>query len=494
MVDGSVRMVCASTDPFQCGSRLSSVSSVGQGSHSVSMKAAPGPGTATNFYLFTYGRQDDKSQPWNEIDFEVLGKRITSNSTRIWTNYFIGQGQQFPKNIIVPFDASAAFHEYTIEISGSTIKWIVDGTSYRVEDMSAFPDMLNTIASSKFQILLSLWGKSTSSRPWSAMGVLESNENPFPLEALFRDVSILKVDVGNSHFRSLAGCPRTNSAKHPKVCDTAMSKRSVRCCSIDGKAVGMGLYGCNAEKTLQEALGVCASKSLRLCTSSEIESGLACGTGCGFDSQRVWTLSACQEPLTMIKTLAGCPRSNAQKHPESCDAVAQKRSVRCCSMNGAAVSMSVYGCNADRTYQEAIAICSSNNLRLCSLLEISSNQACGTGCGFDGQRIWTLTSCRSPNAKAKTVSGCPRASENSHPETCDAVTERRSVRCCSQEGASVNMGIYGCHSQKTYEEALAVCSSNNLRICSFSEIMSNLVCGTGCDFDRHRVWTSTECE
>ena len=37
----------------------------------------------------------------------------------------------------------------------------------------------------------------------------------------------------------------------------------------------------------------CRAAGLRLCTQEELETGVCCGTGCGFDGVRVWTSTPC---------------------------------------------------------------------------------------------------------------------------------------------------------------------------------------------------------
>jgi hypothetical protein len=184
---GTMRMKCESTDASTCGMRLSSRSRVGAGRYAISMRGAPGTGTATNFYLYTFGRQNGRSRPWNEIDFEVLGKHVGSSSSLIWTNFFVGQGREFPQFIRVPFNASADFHEYAVDVTTSSITWSVDSVVYRTEDISGYQDMVTTISSTNFQVLLSLWGQSRSTGNWREMDYLENNLFPFPLHADFKD-------------------------------------------------------------------------------------------------------------------------------------------------------------------------------------------------------------------------------------------------------------------------------------------------------------------
>ena len=73
-----------------CGMRLSQQEKVGKGTYSASIKAAPGAGMNTAYYLYSWGRFNDKSYAWNEIDIEILGNQISGGKTKIWTNVWTG--------------------------------------------------------------------------------------------------------------------------------------------------------------------------------------------------------------------------------------------------------------------------------------------------------------------------------------------------------------------------------------------------------------------
>ena len=90
-----------------CGMRLSSKPAVGKGTYSAKIKAAPGKGMNTAWYLFSYGRFNDKSYAWNEIDVEILGQQISGGKTKIWTNVWTGYCMYCVLNI---------FHIYYIHI------------------------------------------------------------------------------------------------------------------------------------------------------------------------------------------------------------------------------------------------------------------------------------------------------------------------------------------------------------------------------------------
>jgi len=53
-------------------------------------------------------------------------------------------------------------------------------------------------------------------------------------------------------------------------------------------------YSCYERKTYKAAMYLCARMHLHICSAEEIGSSLQCGTGCGFDAQRVWTSTPCE--------------------------------------------------------------------------------------------------------------------------------------------------------------------------------------------------------
>jgi len=88
----------------------------------------------------------------------------------------------------------------------------------------------------------------------------------------------------------------------------ATNTAAVRCCSADGSSCttqGLGdsttgdvfdldggvvaQQACITSATFSEAAGICAAEGLRLCTSSELDSGVCCGTGCWHDHRAIWT-------------------------------------------------------------------------------------------------------------------------------------------------------------------------------------------------------------
>lgn len=173
---------------------MSSRKYFGPGRISVIAKAAPGPGIATTFYLSTNNGVYDatKQNPWNEIDFEILGQGASSG--KIWTNLFTGTAVEHAQMITVPFDTSADFHTYTFDLNGGSVKWIVDGVTYRTQDINSFPDAQGAVNGYHFRAFVSLWGKTQSDyfvacpEFVNAFGRLDSNPNGLPLQASFKTV------------------------------------------------------------------------------------------------------------------------------------------------------------------------------------------------------------------------------------------------------------------------------------------------------------------
>ena len=71
---------------------------------------------------------------------------------------------------------------------------------------------------------------------------------------------------------SLAGNP-TRITNAPAQCTQTTQKLFVRCCSNSGAKVQMATYGCNKDKTYEQAQAICSAKALRLCTQAEIMAG-----------------------------------------------------------------------------------------------------------------------------------------------------------------------------------------------------------------------------
>jgi len=133
--------------PYTSGEAMS-LSKLGYGSYSSSIKAAKGSGVVTSF--FTYN-----ANPWDEIDIEILGK----DTTKVQFNYFkngVGGHEQI---VNLGFDASTGFHQYSFTWASGNISWYVDGTlKHQVSG--------NNLPSTPGRAMINLW-PSTGVDAWT---------------------------------------------------------------------------------------------------------------------------------------------------------------------------------------------------------------------------------------------------------------------------------------------------------------------------------------
>lgn len=92
----------------------------GYGRYEASIKAIKNNGVVTS--LFTYTGPSD-SNPWDEIDIEILGK----DTTKVQFNYFTNSQGNHEFMYDLGFDASEDFHTYAFEWHKDKIVWFVDG-------------------------------------------------------------------------------------------------------------------------------------------------------------------------------------------------------------------------------------------------------------------------------------------------------------------------------------------------------------------------------
>merc|ERR1712087_174526 len=82
-------------------------------------------------------------------------------------------------------------------------------------------------------------------------------------------------------------------------------------------------------------------------------------------------------------------------------------------------------------------------------------------------------------------------------------SEAHEVRCCRDESGfgfktkRSNCDVWarsdfsGCH-ETSYLEAKEICENNQGRLCTKDELSARCTRGSGCGFDRHLIWSSTE--
>lgn len=228
---------------------------------------------------------------------------------------------------------------------------------------------------------------------------------------------------GAGNFLVADGCRRAQGNQNPEIRNGFSGFASVRCCSNNGRRCESSSIGCLQHQTYAQATAACARRNMRLCSVQELDSGVCCGTGCGFDGHHIWTMTPAgggiagwqpgqfnvqingfsgsgfngggfHNQVSSFIVADGCLRSQGRQNSRQRDAINGRASVRCCSFDGRRCETQTVGCLERASYNQANAACSQRGLRLCSEQELNRGVCCGTGCGFDGRRVWTNTPAR----------------------------------------------------------------------------------------------------
>ena len=99
------------------GGEIRSTSVYTYGTFRARMKIASAPSSLTAFFLY---KQPDYAQ---EIDIEIFN----DSSRRVWFSTYSGGTQTHTVEMLLPFDATADFHEYAIERDRNSVRFLVDG-------------------------------------------------------------------------------------------------------------------------------------------------------------------------------------------------------------------------------------------------------------------------------------------------------------------------------------------------------------------------------
>jgi beta-glucanase (GH16 family) len=99
------------------GGEIRSTSVYTYGTFRARMKIASAPSSLTAFFLY---KQPDYAQ---EIDIEIFN----DSSRRVWFSTYSGGTQTHTVEMLLPFDATADYHDYTIERDRNSVRFLVDG-------------------------------------------------------------------------------------------------------------------------------------------------------------------------------------------------------------------------------------------------------------------------------------------------------------------------------------------------------------------------------
>lgn len=170
-IDGGLR-------PYRSGA-FASARSFGHGRFEAEIRAAPGSGLITGFFLH-------RDTPRQEIDIEFAG----ADPQRILANVYFNPGDDgtamgfgyrgSPCRIDLGFDATADFHHYAIDWRPGRVAWLVDGwvVHERVGwDPTPIPHL-------NMRVHANLWA------PRSAELAGRIDESALPAAAVFRNVSV----------------------------------------------------------------------------------------------------------------------------------------------------------------------------------------------------------------------------------------------------------------------------------------------------------------
>ena len=99
----------------------------------------------------------------------------------------------------------------------------------------------------------------------------------------------------------------------------------------------------------------------------------------------------------------------------------------------------VPGCNADKTYDEAVAVCDAIGARLCTYGELNNDEVASTGCGYNNSRVWTSTQCGGDVGSVWTQAGIA-SSADAIPKECTPKATTAAVRCCADAAGLATNG------------------------------------------------------
>ena len=176
-------------------------------------------------------------------------------------------------------------------------------------------------------------------------------------------------------------------------------------CSVWGESKFDGLGGCFSLQSFEEADSICRSEGSRICSKTELQSDCTRGSGCGHDSDLIWSGTTGAGDMENRYAVCGrgvvgnmneCPEGDSKLVP-----VDYLHKVWCCSdspISGWSEKCSGVwgeskfgsdGCFKEKTFEEAENICSLYGGRLCTIEELEGSCTKGTGCRYDAEMIWS---------------------------------------------------------------------------------------------------------
>eukprot|EP01048_Picozoa_sp_COSAG05_P013749 COSAG05_NODE_1493_length_4715_cov_4.480069_1_plen_731_part_00 len=206
----------------------------------------------------------------------------------------------------------------------------------------------------------------------------------------------------------------------------------------------------------QHAESICYEVGARLCTASELEAGVGMGTGCGHNSQRLWTSDTCTVSEQFGQTENGhvsLPAGASVPGEAECSLDDTNHGVRCCA--------------------DADSITSTTQLQTCD------------GYAAEEELCTSALSCE----QLHTAFGG---------STWNNAATYGDVNICGEsdidpdgDGQTLCYGGSGSNHEvaPTWAVAQSYCSQIGARMCTVEELEADETRGSGCGFDANLVWS-----
>eukprot|EP00054_Salpingoeca_dolichothecata_P025910 m.183153 g.183153 ORF g.183153 m.183153 type:complete len:3304 (+) comp25500_c0_seq1:45-9956(+) len=308
---------------------------------------------------------------------------------------------------------------------------------------------------------------------------------------------------------------------------------------------------CASNATFAEAVGFCTAFGARLCTPAEIALSSSQDIDGKCPPQRTWTVHECDGgAISQDPTLQQASTSSI------CSPVTERLAVRCCadpapsstshnsceSLGWDFISPTSTVCTQEQTrsfanlqpsrnpicqtsvsHTTATAMCLNMGARLCTTHELSMVSNLGETCQYFNGQVWASQSC-TPNGHAAwmmTNNGLVCANKSTtenvgafccaddvtvpfelSPKSCKDLGwnvkfwPASSDQICAHSFVNCSGAWTGPEKEKekmTFQQAQDYCYGVGGRLCTAAEVVLRETTGSGCQYDKERVWTSTQC-
>jgi len=243
-----------------------------------------------------------------------------------------------------------------------------------------------------------------------------TRETPAPTSSPSFSPSVSPSESPVAQTLSAVVCGGSNACRNDAMMVDPRESHEVRCCSDAVKEgwaknnncdvwAASKVPSCFHGEDLASAEEICRLEDARLCTAEEIYNQCTKGSGCGHDSDLIWSsFSITVEPPPVAPAhFIACGASNKPCAGTTEIALNEEyHDVRCCSdtfieawnkRSGCDIwsDSEVPTCFHKETFVVAKSICAASGARLCTTAELLSDCSRGTGCSHDNDMLWSST-------------------------------------------------------------------------------------------------------